>query len=129
MIALDTTAIIDIFKGDKELHSLLKKVNEPLVSTLINYQEIVFGIDDKDSRYLGEQGYYGRLFDNLLVFSLTNRSAKKASEIFWFNKKKGKTTGRFDCMIAGILLTNDVSKIITRNKHLSDIPELQVLEY
>ena len=56
MIALDTTAIIDIFKGDKELHSLLKKVNEPLVSTLINYQEIVFGIDDKDSRYSGEQG-------------------------------------------------------------------------
>lgn len=129
MIALDTTAIIDIFKGDKELHSLLKKINEPLVSTLINYQEIVFGIDDKDSKYLGEQRYYDRLFDNLLIFSLTSRSAKKASEIFWLNKKKGKTVGRFDCMIAGILLTNDVSKIITKNKHLSDIPELQVLEY
>lgn len=129
MIALDTTAIIDIFKGDKGLLSLLKKVNEPITSTLINYQEIIFGIDDKDSKYSWEQGYYDRLFDNLLMFSLTERSAKKASEIFWLNTKKGKTIGRFDCMIAGILLTNDVSKIITRNKHLSDISELQVLEY
>ena len=129
MIALDTTAIIDIFKGDKKLHSLLNKLDEPLTSTLINYQEIVFGIDKQDSKYSWEQKYYDNLFDNLLLFSLTNRSARKASEIFWLNKKKGKTIGRFDCMIAGILLTNDVSKIITRNKHLNYISELQVLEY
>ena len=129
MIALDTTAIIDFFKGDKGLHSLLKSIDEPLVSTLINYQEIVFGIDSKVPRYFGEQAYYDRMFDDLLIFPFTRRSAKKASDILWRNRKKGKTMGQFDCMIAGVLLTNDVRKIISKNKQLKEIGELQVLEY
>ena len=37
MIGLDTSAIIDIFKGDNNIKQFLKKNKEPLAATLISY--------------------------------------------------------------------------------------------
>jgi len=128
MIGLDTTAIIDIFKGERGIKKLLEKIDEPFVSTIINYQEIMFGLNFEDLNHKKEESYYDEFFKELIIFSLDAKSSKRATEIFWKLKQKGG--GRFDCMIAGIFLSNGVNKIITRNvKHFENVKGLRVVCY
>ncbi len=130
MIALDTTAIIDIFKGDLKLKNVIEGVNEEFVTTIINHQEIMFGLDLSDDDYKKEELYYNEFFQDVMIVSITVEASKKGSEIFWKLKHKGKDIGRFDCMIAGILLTHGINKIITRNKkHFGNIGQLEVISY
>jgi predicted nucleic acid-binding protein len=62
MIGLDTTAIIDIFKGDKRLRKFLENNTEPLSSTIMNYMELFFGLNPKDSKPAKESEYYRTFF-------------------------------------------------------------------
>jgi len=130
MIGLDTTAIIDIFKGKEELIKRIKELKEPVVSTMINYQEIFFGIDLEGYRFTEEESYYDNFFNNIEVFGLTKDSAKKASNLSWKLKDSGMENEDFDCMIAGIFLSNGVDKIITKNvRHFDGVKGLKVLGY
>ncbi|MBS3092448.1 PIN domain-containing protein [Candidatus Pacearchaeota archaeon] len=130
MIGLDTTTIIDLFNGDKNLISVLENINEPLSTTIINYQEIVFGLNIFNKEHLAEYAKYNEFFNNLLVFPITKQSAKKASLVLWSLKKLGQEIDRFDCMIAGIFLEQGISSVITRNtKHFSVIRGLKVISY
>lgn len=130
MICLDTTAIIDIFKGNKELKVLLEETNGPLATTRINYLEIMFGLNFDNSVHKKEESYYDEFFKEILILEIDNSSSKKASSIFWNLKNKGKIIGKFDCVIAGILLSKGFNKIITKNiKHFENIKELKVRGY
>jgi len=130
MIALDTTAVIDIFKGEIKIKNLLNKSQEQVVTTLINYQEIMFGLDLSNKVHKEEEKYYDEFFQDITVLSHEMEASKKGAEIFWKLRREGKNIGRFDCIIAGILLTNGVHKIITRNlKHFENIKELKVISY
>ena len=130
MIGLDTSAIIDLFKEEKSLLNLLKNIDDKIVSTIMNYQELTFGLDPFNSKHQIEMGYYEALFNDIDLIFLTKKSSKKSSEIWWELKKKGRIIGEFDCMIAGILLINNVNKIITRNaKHFEKIKDLKVIPY
>lgn len=130
MIGLDTSAIIDISKSNPDIKLVLDKIEEPLASTIVNYQELMFGLDFEKKEHKEESKYYDEFFDNIFLFSLTKESAKKASEIFKELQKKGADVGRFDSMIASILLKNGIRKIITRNvKHFSKIKEIEIIIY
>ncbi|MEK6888676.1 MAG: type II toxin-antitoxin system VapC family toxin [Nanoarchaeota archaeon] len=130
MIGMDTSTIIDLFNGDPKLIYLLNSIDEELCVSLINYQEIIFGLNPKDENHIEELMYYDNLFDNYIVFSLSKKDSKKANEIYWLLNEKGIAIGKFDCMIAGILLENGVNKLITKNvKHFSKIPNLKVISY
>ncbi len=130
MIALDTTAIIDIFKGEEDIKKVLGGIKDEFVTTLINYQEILFGLDLNDQGYKREIGYYDDFFQEVNILLHDKETAKEASKIFWNLKKQGRSIGRFDCMIIGILLHNGVNKIITRNvKHFENIKELKIITY
>jgi predicted nucleic acid-binding protein len=129
MIGLDTTAIIDMFKGRQEIKLLLEK--HPIVAlTDLNYLELSFGIDPEKKEHIKEGEYYQQLFESVLTLPLSKKAARKAAEIYWKLQKKGKTIGKFDCIIVGIYLTNNIHTIVTRNrKHFSLIPEIKVLSY
>jgi|SRR3989338_6133597 len=130
MIGLDTTAIIDLFNGDERLIKKINELKENIVSTMVNYQEIFFGIDFSNENLADEEIYYDSFFDNIEVFELSSESAKEASKILWILRKGGDNIGNFDSMIAGIYITNGVNKIITRNtKHFSKIKNLKVISY
>jgi predicted nucleic acid-binding protein len=130
MICLDTNAIIDFYKEDKNLKELLDSLDDVFVTTIINYQEIKFGINPDNVKHKKEEEFYDNLFDNLILLDLDKNSAKKSSEVFWKLVKKGKIIGKFDSIIAGILIANGVDKIITRNaKHFENIKELKVINY
>jgi tRNA(fMet)-specific endonuclease VapC len=130
MIGIDSNSIIDIFRDNPDLKLLFEKLDDELCSTIINYQEIIFGINLKNEKDYEEEKYYDKLFDSMILYNLDIKSCKKAREILFELKKSGKTIGEFDCMIAGIFLANGVNKIITRNKkHFESIPGFEVISY
>lgn|SRR3989338_5722679 len=130
MIGVDTGVLIDLFRGNKKLTALLSNLNEKAVLTRVSYLELMFGIDPSEPKHKSEEEHFDNLFDEYELLELDKESAKKSSSIFWFLKKQGKMIEQFDCVIAGILLSNGVNRIITRNaKHFVNIRGLDVISY
>ena len=130
MIGIDTSALIDLFKGDERIYKLLLKIDEKIVSTQINYLEIVIGIDVENKGFSDEKVFFDNLFDDIKLFDLNISSSKFASKIYWDLKRKGKMIGQLDCAVASIFLSNGVNKIITRNKkHFENISGVKIISY
>jgi len=130
MIGLDTTAIIDFFKGDGSLKRVLDDLDEGLVLNRISYLEVMFGIKSSKETHKREEDFYDEFFRSLLVLELDDKSSKESSRILEKLEDRGKIIGLFDCTIAGIFLSNGVNKILTRNeKHFENIPGLKVVSY
>lgn len=128
MICLDTSAIIDIFRKNLKIINLIKGLNEDLCSTIINYQEIMFGLDLENIKYVEEENFFDNFFEGILFFNLDKKTCKQTSKLYWGLKRDGKMIEEFDCTIAGILLANGVDKIITKNiKHFENIRGLKVI--
>lgn len=130
MIGLDSSAVIDFFKGDNSLKNVLEKIDEPLVLNIINHLEIMFGLDLSSVSHKKEEIFYDDFFNFFLIFKLDEKASKKSSDVLWHLKKSGKIIGLFDCTIAGIYLSNGVDKIITKNKkHFENVKGLKVISY
>ena len=130
MIGLDTTAIIDLFKGDPFIKKILDNSTDTFYTTIINHQEIMIGINSSDKNLNQEIAFYHQFFDNLTILPMDIHTSAKASDIFWNLKKKGKDIGKFDCIIASILQSHGVEKILTKNvRHFKEIPSLKVVSY
>ena len=130
MIGLDTSAIIDIFKGNPEVKQVLDNTLEPFAVTIMSYLELCFGLNPENPKHTEEGRYYDEFFKSLYPLDLTKESCEKASKIFWALKREGKMIEQFDCVIAAMLLTNGIKKILTRNtKHFEKIRELEVISY
>jgi len=128
MIGLDTTAVIDLFRGDPGMKKFLEKNKEPLATSMLNYLEIHFGIDPEVDQE--EADYYEQFFHDTYFLDLTGQACRRASALHWSLRKKGKPIGKFDCVIAACLLENGVKKILTRNKkHFQHIDGIQVISY
>ena len=130
MIGLDTTAIVDLFKGVSDIKPILELYKEPKAITDLSYAELLFGLNQKIPQHKTEEKFYDSFFKSTITLSLDKIAIKKAAYIFWSLKRKGQEIGQFDCLIAGIFLANGITKIITRNKkHFDKIPGLQVISY
>ena len=130
MIGLDTSALIDIFKGDERIKKILEVNKEPLVVTSISYLELFFGLDPSNPKHAVEAKYYKEFFKSLYNLELTKEGSEEASKIFWNLRKEGKTIEQFDCLIAALFIINGIKKILTRNKkHFDNIKELSVVSY
>ena len=130
MIGLDTSAIVDIFRGNEKVKEFLEKNKEPLAATIMSYLELFFGINPGNPHHIAEGEYYDEFFKSLYAIDLTKDSCKEASGIYWILRKEGKTIEQFDCVIAAILIANGINKILTRNpKHFDRIKGLKVISY
>jgi len=130
MIGLDTSAIIDIFRGDEKIRKFLESNKEPLAASIASYLELFFGLNPDNNKHTIEGKYYTDFFKSLHNVELTKNSCEEASRIFWALKKDGKVIEQFDCIIAASFLKNGINKIVTRNqKHFGRIKQLSVIEY
>ena len=130
MIGLDTSAVIDIFRGEGKIKQFFDDNKEPLAITIMSYLELFFGLDPANPKHKEEGKYYDEFFKNIYSINLTKDACEEASKIFWNLKKEGKSIEQFDCVIAAIFITNGITKILTRNsKHFDKIKELKVLSY
>ncbi len=130
MIGLDTSAIIDLFKKDQSLIKFIERTEDSIALNQITYLELMFGLNFEYQSNKLEEEYYDSLFSSYIVLPLNNLSCKKAAKILLQLKKMGKVIEQSDCVIAGIFLSNGVTKILTKNKkHFESIKELEIIGY
>ena len=130
MIGLDTSAIIDIFKGDERIKKILENNKEPMAATIISYLELFFGLNPENPKHETEGEYYSEFFKSLYNIDLSKDTCEESSKIFWRLRKEGKTIEQFDCVIAASFLTTGINKILTGNpKHFEKIKQLNVISY
>lgn len=130
MIGLDTSAIIDIFKGNEKIKKILENNKEPMAASIISYLELFFGLNPENPKHVTEGKYYAEFFKGLYNVDLSKDSCEEASKIFWKLRKEGKIIEQFDCAIAASFLSKGIDKIITGNpKHFVSIRQLNVISY
>ncbi len=130
MIGIDTSAIIDLFKGKKEVRAALLRIRGPYASTQVNYAELMFGLNPEHPKSKLEEEYYDEFFSSISLLKLTESTAKRAAKIHWELKTAGKMVEPFDCLTAGILIENGVTSIMTKNiKHFERMKDLKIISY
>ena len=64
------------------------------------------------------------------IFSLNYKEAEKAAEIYDILESQGQIIDDNDILIAGIMFTNGIKKIITKNvRHFERIEGLEIIKY
>ena|SRR3989344_7399697 len=130
MIGLDTSAIIDLAKGDRNVKKVLEENKEPTATTIMSYLEICLGRDPKRPSNKIREAYYDEFFERIPSLNLSKEACKRVADIYLELKSDGKMIEKFDCIIAGIFLAGGINKILTKNKeHFKRIKEIKVISY
>lgn len=128
MKLLDTTFLVDLLRGKRETMKVMNS-GEPLLTTQINMYEVIKGLflNNITSSKLAE---VIEMFDNIRVLPFDDNAVIKSAEIYSNFTKKGLEIHNFDCMIAGIALSKNINKIVTKNiRHFKKIKGIQVETY
>ena len=135
MIILDSTACIDYLVGDKDLKNLLDEQIDIFGITTVSIYEIFIGLE-RTKRKRSKERYdellkiWIKMISNMQFLSLGIKEAMKSSEIYDQLSSKGQIIEDNDILIAGIMLSNGINKIITRNKrHFERIESLEIITY
>lgn len=131
MICLDSTFLIDFLRNEP---FAVKKVSElkdeVLVTTTVNIFEVMFGLRILKGDVSKKWGSFKYLIDNLDVFNLDLESSFNASKIASELVKEGKEINAMDSLVAGIILSNNCNKIVTRDKeHFNRIKGIKIEDY
>ena len=130
MIGLDSSAMIDFYRGEDSLKDVLFDLNEQAAINIISYLEVMHGLDFNDKKHKQEEEFYDIMAENLVNLDLDKIACKKSAEIKNQLKKEGRTIDPFDMAIAAIYIVNGIDRIITRNvKHFENIKGIEVLKY
>jgi tRNA(fMet)-specific endonuclease VapC len=122
LIILDTSALIDLFRGGDEI---LKSLEGDVASTAISYYEIYVGIKRNKAR--SEERFFRRLFSDIEILDLDRSSAERSSEIMSRLMALGILVNAFDVLIAGIAEANGAETLITRDKDFESIAKVTEL--
>ncbi len=126
MYFFDTTAIIELFRGNEDLKSLLDKVSDDLALTSISYLEIFSKVYHRKLK--NEKKYFTRFFANFPVYHFDLMAAGESSKIMGGLYRKGVPVNISDVMISGICLANGADGIITRDRDFRVIEEISELK-
>jgi len=135
MIILDTTACIDYLRGIPEIEKILKQNNDIFAITSVTIYEVAIGLERtkrmKSSKIYNSQLAGWNKFRALLkILNLNQNAAERAAKIYDLLFQKGKIIDDNDILIAGIMLSANITKIITRNvKHFQNITEISIIPY
>ena len=127
MICLDSDFIIDFLRGQKEAINKLQKINSEdrdIVTTSINSLEIFIGIIEVDGISSNRIENTRNFLDNIGILNFDHLAAEKSANIINTLKMSGTPIGIKDSLIAGIVLSNNVT-LLTRNiKHFERVSGL-----
>ena len=135
MILLDSTACIDYLRGFSPIKEIIQDINDLFAITTISIYEVSIGLE-RTKRLKSEQIYQVQLanwnkFKALMkILEFNSSCAENAAKIYDLLSQKGKLIEDNDIMIAGIMYSMNIEKIITRNqKHFDTIPDITVISY
>ncbi len=127
MIVLDTSVIIDFFKGKNRT---LDIINSDVATTVVTFHEIISGVKHKKAK--NEEKVFRRFFSEIQILEYDLKAAEKSSEIMASLLIMGKVVNALDVLIAGIAITNGAEKIASTDKdfiEISKVTGLDILKY
>ncbi len=130
MVCLETTFLVDLLRGKKEVEELkeqLDSTEKALAIASPTIMELWTGalLSHHKERELAK---VRELLQSLQILILDEKSAQMTGEIEANLLKNGVTIGTADMMIAGIAQTNGET-LVTRDAHFARIPGLRMLKY
>lgn len=127
MIILDTSALIDFFRGEEKTREFMK---DDVTTTVISYYEIFSGVKHRKARK--EEQFFKRFFSEIEVLDFDLKAAEEASDIMGRLLSLGTPVNSTDVLIAGIASANGAEKIISRDSDfisIGKVSEFDVLVY
>ncbi len=135
MIILDTSACVDYLNGNKEIKKSISKQEDLIHITSITVYEINIGLE-RTKRKLSIERYnklykiWTEFISAMEIFPLGYKEAEMAAEIYDNLESQGQRIDDNDILIAGIMLSNGIKKIITKNvNHFERIKDIEIIEY
>lgn len=135
MSLLDTTACIDYLKGNKKIKELIENQDNLIYITVITIYEMNIGFE-RTKREISEQRYkqiykpWLEFTSTIEILPLEFKAAEISAKIYDILQSQGQLIDDNDILIIGIMLTNGIKKLITRNiKHFEKIENIQILKY
>ena len=124
MIILDTSFLIDFFRGKEEtLHVI---TDTDVATTVITYYEIFTGIFHKKAKK--EEKFFRRFFSEVRILNLDTNSAEKSSEIMARLLKMGASVNALDVIIAGISVAHGAETIVSKDRDFLEIAKVTEIE-
>lgn len=130
MVCLETTFLIDVLRGKKEVLELkdqLDKTETKMSIAAPSVMELWRGAL-RSAAVEKEKAKINELIASLVMLQLDEESAKQAGEIEAQLLNKGISMGTEDIMIAGIARANG-EKLVTRDSDYAKISGLQLIKY
>ena len=135
MILLDTSACIDYLSGNTGIKKKIEEQDDLIHISAITVYEMNIGFE-RTKRKISEQRYkqlykaWLEFISSMEIFSLGFKEAEKAAEIYDKLESEGQRIDDNDVLIAGIMLSNGIKQLITRNiKHFERIREIEIISY
>ena len=135
MIILDTSACIDYLKGNNEIEKTVLKQEDLIHITAITVYEINIGLE-RTKRKLSIKRYnelykiWTEFISSMEIFPLGYKEAEMAARIYDNLESQGQRIDDNDILIAGIMLSNGIKKIITKNvNHFERIKDIEIIQY
>jgi len=123
MIILDTSFLIDFFKGEEGTQAIIRT---DVATTAITYHEIFSGIKHRNAKKEGK--FFRSFFSRIRILDYDLNAADKSSEIMAKLLSSGKAVNALDVLIAGIAIANGADKIATRDGDFGEISKIAKLE-
>jgi tRNA(fMet)-specific endonuclease VapC len=135
MILLDTSACIDYLSGKIKLKKLIEEKEDLIHITSITVYEMNIGFE-RTKRKISTQRFkqlykpWLEFISSMEIFPLGFKEAEKAAEIYDILESQGQKIDDNDILIAGIMLTNGIKEIISRNvSHFERIEGIDIIKY
>jgi len=123
LIILDTSALIDLFRGSDAVRDF---IGGDAATTVITYHEIFTGIKHRRAR--AEERFFKQFFSELPILDLDILAAEKSSDIMADLRRLGVPVNAFDVLIAGISVANGAEKLLTKDNDFTDIAKVADIE-
>jgi hypothetical protein len=119
MNILDTSFVVDLFRGDEKVSAFLDAES---ATTAVTYYEIM---SYRKRRKLKTEGaVFEKFFTEVPVLPLTRAAAEEASAITARLMDIGRPVNALDVLIAGIALANGAERVITRDRDFLEIAKI-----
>ena len=135
MILLDTTACIDYLRGFTPIKSVIQNLNDLFAITTISIYEVSIGLErtkrmKSDAIYFQQLQSWNKFIALMKIIDFSPRCAEEAARIYNSLSERGQIIDDNDIMIAGIMHSMNIERIITRNqKYFEKIPGIKVISY
>jgi tRNA(fMet)-specific endonuclease VapC len=116
LIILDTSALIDLFRGGNEIKRV---IGGDVASTVLNYHEIFVGIKRRKAK--AEERFFRRFFSDIKILNFDIIAAERSSEIMSRLLALGISVNAIDVLIAGIAVANGAEMLISKDGDFESI--------